>query len=49
MLGPLTIIKKHLYTITHSLGGFTPSYILHTRVFGTYLLGEGVFTLQKRL
>ena len=31
-----------------SLGEFTPSYILHTRAFGTYLLG-GVFTLQKRL
>jgi hypothetical protein len=28
------------------LGEFTPSYILHTRVFGTYLLG-GLFTLQK--
>jgi hypothetical protein len=26
----------------------TPSYILHTRAFGTYLLG-GLFTLQKRL
>jgi hypothetical protein len=25
-----------------------PSYILHTRAFGTYLLG-GLFTLQKRL
>jgi hypothetical protein len=23
------------------LGGFTPSYILHTRAFGTYLLGGG--------
>ena len=22
-----------------SLGGFIPSYILHTRVFGAYLLG----------
>jgi hypothetical protein len=26
----------------------TPSYSLHTRAFGTYLL-EGLFTLQKRL
>ena len=26
------------------LGEFTPSYILHTRAFGTYLLG-GLFTL----
>ena len=30
------------------LGGFTPSYILHTRALGTYLLG-GLFTLQKWL
>ena len=30
------------------LGEFTPSYILHTRAFGTYLLG-GVFTLQKKI
>ena len=29
-------------------GSETPSYILHTRAFGTYLLG-GLFTLQKRL
>ena len=28
--------------------GFTPSYILHTHAFGTYLLG-GLFTLQKTL
>jgi len=31
------------------LGEFTPSYILHTRAFGTYLLGGVLFTLQKRL
>jgi hypothetical protein len=31
-----------------NLGEFTPSYILHTRAFGTYLLG-GLFTLQRRL
>jgi hypothetical protein len=30
------------------LGEITPSYILHTRAFGTYLLG-GLFTLQKIL
>jgi hypothetical protein len=30
------------------LGEFTPSYILHTRAFKTYLLG-GLFILQKRL
>jgi hypothetical protein len=29
-------------------GEITPSYILHTRAFRTYLLG-GLFTLQKRL
>ena len=29
-------------------GEITPSYILHTRAFGTYLLG-GLFTLQKIL
>jgi hypothetical protein len=33
----------------HHLGEFTPSYILHTRALGTYLLGGGLFTLQKRL
>ena len=31
-----------------NLGEFTPSYVLHTRAFGTYLLG-GLFTLQKKL
>ena len=30
------------------LGGCTPSYILQTRAFGTYLLG-GLFILQKGL
>jgi hypothetical protein len=34
-----------MYTL---LGEFTFSYILHTRVFGTYLLGV-LFTLHKRL
>jgi hypothetical protein len=29
-------------------GHKVPSYILHTRAFGTYLLG-GLFTLQKKL
>ena len=28
-------------------GEITPSYILHTRAFGTYLLG-GLFPLQKK-
>jgi hypothetical protein len=31
------------------LGEITPSSILHTRAFGTYLLGGGeLFTLQKK-
>jgi hypothetical protein len=30
------------------LGEFTPSYILHTRAFETYVLG-GLFILQKIL
>ena len=34
--------------VMFKLRGFTLSYILHTRAFGTYLLG-GHFTLQKRL
>jgi hypothetical protein len=36
-------IESSLYLLE-----FTPSYILHTRAFGTYLLG-GLFTLQKIL
>ena len=32
----------------YKLGEFTPSSILHTSVFGTYI-GGGLFTLQKRL
>jgi hypothetical protein len=31
----------------HSLWGFTPSYILHTRAFGTYLLGGGIYLAEK--
>jgi hypothetical protein len=38
----------HLPWDIRNLGGFTPSYILHTRAFGTYLL-RGLFTLHKRL
>jgi hypothetical protein len=34
------------WKVHKSLGEITSSYILHTRVFGTYLLG-GIFTLQK--
>jgi hypothetical protein len=41
--------KYEIMQISETLGGFTPSYILHTRAFGTYLLGEGLFTLQNRL
>jgi hypothetical protein len=33
---------------TPNPGEITPSYILHTRAYGTYLLG-GLFTLQKLL
>ena len=33
----------------HNLGGFTPFYILHTRVFGTYLLGGGVIYLAEKI
>jgi len=36
-----------LYILLNILPGeITPSYILHTRAFRTYLLG-GLFTLQK--
>jgi hypothetical protein len=37
-----------VYLTYSMLGEFTPSYILHTRAFRTYLLG-GLFTLQKIL
>ena len=36
-----------LASLDRDLGEFTPSYILHTCAFGTYLLG-GLFTLQQR-
>jgi hypothetical protein len=36
------------YHMLKELGELTPSYILHTRAFGTYLL-RGLFTLQKKL
>jgi hypothetical protein len=42
-------IKNHKCSITMAHSGpgeITPSYILHTHAFGTYLLG-GLFTLQK--
>jgi len=35
-------------TMQYWLREFTPSYIMHKRAFGTYLLG-GLFTLQKSL
>jgi hypothetical protein len=35
-LGSDTVVVATLYIY---LGEFTPSYILHTRAFGTYLLG----------
>jgi hypothetical protein len=54
-LQPLGPILAFLYMFLHLLdmrfrygvlGEITPSYILHTRAFGTYLFG-GLFTLQK--
>ena len=39
---------NHLAMMSVILEEFTPSYILHTRAFGNYLL-EGLFTLQKKL
>ena len=39
---------NHLAMMSVILEEFTPSYILHTRAFGNYLLG-GLFTLQKKL
>ena len=33
---PCCALRRHL---SKGLGGFTPSYILHTSAFGTYLLG----------
>ena len=46
-LSLFSLKTNNLFEITFtSLGEFTPSYILHTRAFGTYLLG-GLFTLQK--
>ena len=43
----LYINNMHLVVnLRTNLGEFTPPYILHTRAFGTYLLG-GLFTLQK--
>ena len=44
----MDMMPPHCITLGHDLGGFTPSYILHARAFGTYLLG-GLVTLQKRL
>jgi hypothetical protein len=44
--GVLNELFQTMYTYVP--GEITPSYILHTRAFGTYLLG-GLFTLQKKL
>jgi hypothetical protein len=40
------ILKVAIYMFIANPGEITPSYILHTRAFGTYLLGGGLFTLQ---
>jgi hypothetical protein len=39
-------MREVLILVTLTLGEITPSYILHTRAFGTYLF-RGLFTLQK--
>ena len=36
---PMTKFKSTTMLCGHDLGVCTPSYILHTRAFGTYLLG----------
>jgi hypothetical protein len=41
------LVLSKLVRPSVELGGFTPSYILHTRAFGTYLLG-GLFTLAEK-
>ena len=33
--------------VAAKLGEFTPSYILHTRAFKTYLLGGGIYLAEK--
>jgi hypothetical protein len=40
------VAKFPLY-IRLCLGGFTPSYILHTRAFGTYLLGGYIYLAEN--
>ena len=54
---PFDLISVHMWTLENPnnvfysqehLGGLTPSYILHTGAFRTYLLG-GYLILQKRL
>jgi hypothetical protein len=54
--GSLNHFKKYLFQLAianhvdyHVLGEFIPSYILHTRAFGTYLLGGGVIYLAKKI
>jgi hypothetical protein len=39
--------NKSSALIARMLGEFTPSYILHTRAFGTYLLGGGYLPCKK--
>jgi hypothetical protein len=48
MFGDMLESRSFQLMPAETLGEITPSYILHTRAFGTYLLG-GLFTLQKRL
>ena len=39
---PIVVRRDH-----GKLGEFTPSYILHTHAFGTYLLGGGYLPCRK--
>jgi hypothetical protein len=42
----ISVVHIHVHNnVSWEPGEITPSYILHTRAFGTYLLG-GLFTLQ---
>jgi hypothetical protein len=42
-----TLMQQGLMLATRPLGETTPSYILHTCAFGTYLLGGGIYLAKK--
>ena len=48
LLRTIIIMSQIFFLSTWCLGGFTPSYILHTRAFGTYLLG-GYLPCKKNI